>query len=145
MCYPIASITLSTASVLWDPQLSIVKIDQMIGGIAGSNTNIITFTAVCDKSDVYEGGYHRWQLPLKAASAITTHKMQGTTAIGNVVTLPSSSGFFTRGLDYVANSRVTELDKLFLLRPMTKAAFTSYPNTTAFIDREYKRLSLTYT
>jgi hypothetical protein len=122
-----------------------VKMDQMIGGITGSNSNVIPFTAVCDESDVYEGGYHRWQLPLQAAAAITTHKMQGTTAIGNVVSSPSSGGSFTRGLDYVANSRVTQLDKLFLLKPMTKAAFTSYPKIRAAIDREYTRLSLTYT
>jgi hypothetical protein len=120
-----------------------VKMDSTIGGISSNINNIIPFTAVCDESDIYDG-YHRWQLPLRAASAITTHKMQGTTAVGNVVTMPSLGGSFTRGLDYVANSRATELSKLFLLRPLTKESFTSFPNSRATIDREYTRLAQTY-
>jgi hypothetical protein len=118
-----------------------VKMDIIIGGISGVNDNTVPFSTICDSSDIYDGKYHRWQLPLRAASATTTHKMQGTTAIGNVVTMPSAGGSFTRGLDYVANSRATELSKLFLLKPLTKASFTSYPKSRAKIDREYIRLT----
>ena len=61
--------------------------------------------------------YHRWQIPLRAAFTTTIHKMQGSTAKGNCVTMPSESSPWLRGLDYVANSRAKDLTKLFLLRP----------------------------
>jgi hypothetical protein len=71
--------------------------------------------------------------------------MQGTTAIGNVVTLPSSGGSFARGLDYVANSRATELSKLFLLRPLTESSFASHPKQRSQIDTEYRKLKIKFT
>ena len=58
--------------------------------------------------------YHRWQLPLEPAHAITTHEMQDASAKFVAVIEPSQCKPFARGLDNVTASRPTEL-KIFLL------------------------------
>jgi hypothetical protein len=103
--------------------------------------NIVPFTEQTEITERFEKLYHRWQLPLVPAAAITTFKMQGSTVKGNCVTCPSKNSPKSRGLDYVANSRVTEMSKLFLLSPLREANFTSHPLERSAIDREYKRLS----
>jgi ATP-dependent exoDNAse (exonuclease V) alpha subunit len=72
-------------------------------------------TAQCDITTKIDINYHRWQIPLRAAFATTTHKILGSTAKGNCVTMPSESSPWLRGLDYVASSRAKDLTKLFLL------------------------------
>lgn len=120
----------------------LVRMDDDIGYSAvPSMLNILPFTAQCDDTEKYDKNYHRWQLPLKAAFATTTHKMQGSTAKGNCVTLPSENKPWSRGLDYVANSRAKDLSKLFLLRPLTASHFTSHPKERMAIAREYERLT----
>jgi ATP-dependent exoDNAse (exonuclease V) alpha subunit len=118
-----------------------VKMDDDNGySITANNQTIIPFTARCDETVKYDKKYHRWQIPLKAAYATTTHKMQGSTAKGNCVTMPSENKPWCRGLDYVANSRAKDITKLFLLRPLRESNFTSHSAQRNLIDDEYTRL-----
>jgi hypothetical protein len=61
------------------------------------------------------------------AFACTTHKIQGSTASSGAVIERSMKKPFTRGLDYVAVSRPTDLSKLFLLGPLTDTKFIAFP------------------
>jgi ATP-dependent exoDNAse (exonuclease V) alpha subunit len=124
----------------------LVQMENDLGfSLIPSMPNVISFTEQCDKAERYERNYHRWQLPLTPSFAITTHKMQGSTAKGNCVTLPSDNKPFTRGLDYVANSRAKELSKLFLIRPLQPSMFSSHPQERNAIEKEYARLSEKFT
>jgi hypothetical protein len=119
-----------------------VKMDNDVGySVIPSLPNVVPFTEQCDVTQKYSKKYHRWQIPLVAAFATTTHKMQGSTVRGNCVTIPSLKCPWARGLDYVANSRATELSKLFLLRPLKSQHFTSHEKERNKIDAEYARLS----
>ena len=116
-----------------------VQMDNDIGySVIPSIHNVIPFTEQCDVTERYGKNYFRWQIPLVAAFATTTHKMQGSTVKGNCVTIPSLKSPWARGLDYVANSRATELSKLFLIRPLKEQHFTSHAKER---DQEYFRLS----
>jgi ATP-dependent exoDNAse (exonuclease V) alpha subunit len=118
-----------------------VEMDDNNGySITSNDKTIIPFTAQCDVSTKIDKEYHRWQIPLRAAFASTTHKMQGSTARGNCVTMPSESSPWLRGLDYVANSRAKDLTKLFLLRPLREINFTSHVAERNLINDEYIRL-----
>ena len=69
----------------------LVKMDDNIGfSICTTMTNVIPFGEMCDDRIKYKNDFHRWQLPLRAASATTTHKMQGSTVHGNCVTLATT-------------------------------------------------------
>lgn len=119
-----------------------VQMDNDVGySIIPSIPNVVPFTEQCDVSEKYLKIYHRWQIPLVAAFATTTHKMQGSTVKGSCVTIPSLKCPWARGLDYVANSRATELSKLFLIRPLKDQHFTSHKIEREKIDLEYARLS----
>ena len=119
-----------------------VHMDDYNGySITTNNLTIIPFTAQCDETIKIDKNYHRWQIPLRPAFATTTYKMQGSTAKGNCVTLPSENSPWSRGLDYVANSRAKDLTKLFLLRPMRESNFTSHVSERILIDEEYAKLS----
>ena len=106
--------------------------------------NIVPFTAICDDNQRYDTHYNRWYIPLEVAFATTTLKMQGATCTGNCVTKASDGCPYARGLDYVATSRVTELNKLFLLKPLTKKQFMSHPKERFAIKVEYNRLNCRY-
>ena len=68
-----------------------VQMDNDIGySVIPSIPNVIPFTEQCDVTERYGKYYFRWQIPLVAAFATTTHKMQGSTVKGNCVTIPSS-------------------------------------------------------
>ena len=105
-----------------------------------ANQNIIPFVAVTSPEEKYNKHYHRWQLPLEPAFACTTHKMQGVTANNGAVIQPSMNKPFARGLDYVASLRPTELNKLFLLGPLTEVHFYAFPQERHAISEEYNRL-----
>ena len=119
-----------------------VQMDNDVSySVIPSIPNVIPFTEQCDVTEKYGKNYFRWQIPLVAAFATTTHKMQGSTVKGNCVTIPSLKSPWARGLDYVANSRATELSKLFLIRPLKEQHFTSHAKEREIIDQEYFCLS----
>jgi hypothetical protein len=119
-----------------------VQMDDNYGySITTNGQTVMPFSAHCDETAKIDNNYHRWQIPLRAAFATTTHKMQGSTAKGNCVTLPSEISPWNRGLDYVANSRAKDLTKLFLLRPLRTTNFTSHEPERILIDEEYARLN----
>jgi hypothetical protein len=117
---------------------SISKVDS------NDNGDIVPFVAVCKSDDKYCTHYHRWQLPLEPAFACTTHKMQGTTATYGAVIEPSKGKPFSRGIDYVAASRPTILQNLFLLSPLTDRHFNAWPEERAEVRKEYARLALLF-
>ena len=119
----------------------LVKMDLDIGySIISDKPNIIPFVAVCKMEDKYLKIFHRWQIPLEPAFACTTHKMQGTTAKFGAVILPSQNKPFARGLEYVAPSRPTELNNLYLLGPLTEVHYSAFPQERHEITQEYDRL-----
>ena len=107
--------------------------------ISNEMPNIIPFVAM-PGSDKYNHKFTRWQLPLEPAFACTTRKMQGSTAKYGAVIMPSIGRPFARGLDYVAASRPTELNKLFLLKRLEESNFNSFQADITAIKNEYIRL-----
>ena len=67
------------------------------------------------------------QFPLRLAWAVTIHKSQGKTYDRAVIDL--GSGAFAPGQTYVALSRLTSLDGLYLTRPL-RPTCTSIASTT---------------
>ena len=125
-----------------DLPVVLVQMDNDIGYSVSANLpNVVPFTEQFDSSEMYLREYRRWQIPLVAAFATTTHKMQGSTVRGNCVTSPSIFSPWARGLDYVANSRVTELKNLYLLRPLRENHFHTHHKERAAIAKEYSRLA----
>ena len=129
-----------------------VKMDSDLGfSFIESMKNVVPFTEILDEGAKYNN-YQRWQLPLIPSFATTTHKMQGTTVIGNCVTVPwkfknkegHNGGPFCRGLDYVAHSRARELSSLFITVPLTAEHFTSHGDDLKLVHKEYKRLREIY-
>lgn len=133
--------TIDTGNIIKEVPIVFVHMDDENGySITNNKKTIIPFAAKCDETIKYDKEYYRWQIPLKEAYAITTHKMQGSTAKGNCVTMPSKSSPLSRGLDYVANSRAKDLTSLFLLRPLRVENFTSHKLEGKLIKDEYARL-----
>ena len=123
-----------------------VQMDLPIGySISSTTPSIIPFVAVTTEADTYNKYYHRWQLPLEPAFATTTHKMQGATEKYGAVVDPNPGTPFTRGLDYIAVSRPTELNNLTLLAPLTPAHFNGYIPERHLIRTEYDRLRSLHT
>jgi hypothetical protein len=127
----------------------LVRMDRPIGySISNSDSDILgdinPFVAVCKSGERYCTHYHRWQLPLEPAFACTTHKMQGTTATYGAVIEPSGNKPFSRGIDYVATSRPTVLNNLFLLSPLTEKHFNAWPEERAQVRHEYERLAVQF-
>ena len=61
--------------------------------------NVIPFVAMITEDDTCTQHYHTWRIPLEAAFASTTHKMQGTTAkFGAVKKKHSQEGWTTSQL-----------------------------------------------
>ena len=88
----------------------------------------ITFMSSRETYAVNNNIFHRWQMPLTPAAAITVHKAQGFTAIYGIVYSPTKTDRpFARGLEYVAISRVQSFSSLWLLNFLKKSHFDSYP------------------
>ncbi|PRY68017.1 PIF1-like helicase [Glaciihabitans tibetensis] len=73
------------------------------------------------------------QFPLRLAWAVTIHKSQGKSYDRAIVDLGSRS--FAPGQTYVALSRITELDGLYLSRPLRPSDIIVDPNVQRFMSR----------
>ena len=80
------------------------------------------------------------QFPLRLAWAVTIHKAQGKTLDAAVIDLGPRA--FAPGQTYVAFSRLTSLDGLYLTRPLTPADIIVDENVVRFLneDRASNRL-----
>jgi ATP-dependent exoDNAse (exonuclease V) alpha subunit len=74
------------------------------------------------------------QFPLRLAWAVTIHKAQGKTLDAAVIDLGSRA--FAPGQSYVAFSRLTSLDGLYLKRPLTPADIIVDHDVVSFMSRE---------
>ncbi len=75
------------------------------------------------------------QFPLRLAWAITIHKSQGQT-IRSSVFVDLNTGTFEGGQAYTALSRVSDLHKLYLRRPLSKTDFTVNPEMEIFLSQQ---------
>ena len=74
------------------------------------------------------------QFPLRLAWAVTIHKAQGKTLDAAVIDLGSRA--FAPGQTYVAFSRLTSLDGLYLTRPLTPADIIVDENVVRFLNED---------
>ena len=119
----------------------LVQMDSLKG--FSSKDNIIPFAAQIDESyPLRTNGkvFFRKQLPLEISFASTIHKYQGLTAQHDVIVQPTPNPF-AFGLEYVAISRTTSLEKLHLLQPLEEKHFSSiiFEKTLSAIHEEYER------
>jgi hypothetical protein len=82
--------------------------------------------------------YARYQIPILPAHGRTGHSVQGYTAFDGVVD-DVGSQFFAG--EYVALSRATDIQKVFLLNPVQEKHFTCYPDYRKLVHEEYLRLT----
>lgn len=73
------------------------------------------------------------QFPLRLAWAVTIHKSQGKTYDRAIIDL--GSGAFAPGQTYVALSRLTSLDGLYLSRPLRPSDIRVDPDVRRFLSR----------
>ncbi|MFE6996612.1 ATP-dependent RecD-like DNA helicase [Microbacterium sp. NPDC057659] len=76
------------------------------------------------------------QFPLRLAWAVTIHKSQGKTYDRAVIDL--GSGAFAPGQTYVALSRLTSLDGLYLSRPLRPSDIRVDPDVTRFMREAWE-------
>ena len=96
------------------PIAVIVQFDCYSGPIFPDGTVSITPLCCCWSST--GGQCSRFQLPLKLAWAVTTHKFQGLTL--DKVVIDIGRGGFSTGLTFIACSRVRQLQDLLFSPPL---------------------------
>jgi len=133
----------TVGSMQEQPQLPIVlvKFDRQFykesSCIEGSE-GVVPITAF-DEYIEFEGKrYCRRQIPLALAWATTIHKIQGLTLPSVIV---DCTRFFGAGMEYVALSRVKELQHLSLTAPLQVGNFKKANQTRAKLKAEMERLT----
>jgi ATP-dependent exoDNAse (exonuclease V) alpha subunit len=119
----------------------LVQMDSLKG--IKTKDNIIPFAAqIDDDYPLRTNGkvFYRRQLPLEISFASTVHKYQGLTAQHDVIVQPTRKPF-AFGLEYVAISRTTSLDKLHLLQHLETKHFDCkrFSKILTAINEEYER------
>jgi hypothetical protein len=119
----------------------LVQMDSLKG--ITTKDNIIPFAAQIDDGFPlrYNGKvFYRRQLPLEISFASTVHKYQGLTAQHDVIVQPTRNPF-AFGLEYVAISRTTSIEKLHLLQQLEVKHFSCkrFLKTLSAINEEYGR------
>ena len=85
-----------------------------------------------------DGQHVRMQVPLKLAWAVTIHKSQGSTLSRAELMLSNTFDF---GQAYVALSRVTSVDGLWLTHPLKKEAIKANPIVMDYFQYKKSRVS----
>jgi len=99
------------------PPVVFVEMDHLnyAASVGKGVPNVIPFMAQMDRYQVTTK-FYRYQLPLKPANGNTVHKAQGCTAKHGVALHLTHSGFTrARGLAYVALSRATSIDQIYIV------------------------------
>ncbi len=84
--------------------------------------------------------YVRQQFPLECAHASTIHKAQGITLKNKDAAVMVEQRPVFMGGDYVAISRVTDLENLHLTRAVSANHFTSHQSFRERISKKHQRL-----
>src|SRR4051812_38696250 len=118
--------------VQFDP--SVYRGSSFLANVPG----IVALTAQPHPTHWLGQPFTRFQLPLRVCYALTIHKVQGATEDSIVVGL---NGKLTRGMAYVALSRVRKLENLALLpTQMTLSSLNGAPEESDDMRKELKRL-----
>lgn len=75
------------------------------------------------------------QFPLRLAWAVTIHKSQGQTF--STIAIDMGNGAFAHGQTYVALSRCTTLEGLYLIQPITREHIIVEPKIVSFMKNKY--------
>jgi hypothetical protein len=108
------------------------KVPRLVPICAIANTSRMTATG---------NKYARYQIPILPAHGRTGHSVQGYTAYDGVVD-DVGSQFFAG--EYVALSRATDIEKVFLLKPVQEKHFTCFPEYRKLVHEEYLRLVIEF-
>jgi hypothetical protein len=102
-------------------------------------SRLVPISAIANDARISFGGrsYARWQIPILPAHARTGHSIQGFTSYYGVVN-DVGSNFFAG--EYVALSRATEIERVYLLKALTEKHFLGHDAYRLLVHREYKRL-----
>lgn len=133
------------------------KDKRFVNGSIGTVVNVKTKTVDVEiNGEIFEVGNETWnkinyhfdpetqkikqevvssfsQLPLRLAWAITIHKSQGQTY--EKVLIDMGNGAFAHGQTYVALSRCTNLENLYLQKPIQKRDIIVDPKVVEFMQR----------
>ena len=125
--------SIGTIEAVADKEIK-VNIDGKIYSVVPETWNKIRYSFNPDKRLIEEEVVSSFtQFPLRLAWAITVHKSQGQTY--NSVVIDMGRGAFAHGQTYVALSRCTSLDTLYLKRPLTYNDIIVDPAIVSFMKK----------
>ena len=133
----------STDNMYNQPPILFVQMDHYKGtSLSPTIPNLVSFVF---KKRTLADTYSRWQYPLAISHCRTVHSIQGLTAKQGAIVYPTPSGPpFCRGSEYVACSRPTRTEDLWLMGPLYLEHFNSRKHSTSIqnINNFYSQLRL---